>query len=431
MRYILWVFFLFLLLVSLGEAAPRHVILFIGDGLSQEQIKIFESLAHEEGKTTVFSRFPVHVSLENRTREGTIPDSASAATSIACGVKVPQGVVAQDAEGRSLKSIAQKLKERGWKVGIVTNVALNDATPAVFYAHAASRRNYDQIAWQLPKSGFDLFVGSGIATSQKTTRETILEFARKQGYRVMTKPSDFLALPPSSPTIALLPFTFAIDQKDNALSLASATKKAIEFLADSEEFFLLVEGGRIDWCNHTNDAASSLIELEDLEGAIVEALQFFKNHPEETLIIVTADHGTGGMQRNPKRPLRKPFQTSSYERFLHTLQAIPRDEKALLELCSLTWGKPPSFFAEDKVYCQILRDFLAGKDEKALWIRLAHRASSEWGITWTTTGHTGEPVPLFAWGVKAELFSKAQKNTDIAPILEGLLEENVALEKCF
>ncbi|MGQ9622784.1 MAG: alkaline phosphatase [Candidatus Caldatribacteriaceae bacterium] len=197
------------------------------------------------------------------------------------------------------------------------------------------------------------------------------------------------------------------------------------------EFFLLVEGGRIDWCNHMNDAASSLAELEDFEEAIVEALRFLKRHPKETLVIVIADHGTGGMQKSTKQPLQKPLQTSSYERFLHQLETAPKNENALLDLCSLTWGKDPSFFARDVVCCQLLQEFFFHQDGKTLWMQLARRMNEEWGISWTTTGHTGEDVPLFVWGEGAERFRKAQKNIDIAHILKNLLEECVVQEERF
>ena len=427
MRYILCALLTLSFIAPLGEASPRYIFLFIGDGLSEGQIEIFEHLARQDGRNTLFLRFPVHVSLENRTLGGAIPDSASAATSIACGVKVSQGVISQDSKGRPLKTIAEEFRERGWSVGIVTNVAVNDATPSAFYAHAASRRDYDTIARQIPQSGFDLFVGNGIATSGKTMKEAILESAQRTGYRVITRLSDLSALP----TLALLPFTFAIDRKDDTLTLSRVTKRAIELLAGSEEFFLLVEGGRIDWCNHMNDAASSLAELEDFEGAIAEALLFLEHHSEETLVIVTADHGTGGMQKSTRQPLQKPFQTSSYERFLHQLETAPKDEKALLNLCSLTWGKDPSFFARDTVCRQVLQEFFFHQDEKNLWMQLTRRMNEEWGIAWTTTGHTGEYVPLFVWGEGAERFCEAQKNIDIARILKNLLEECVVQEEHF
>lgn len=421
MRYVSLALLFILSWTALSFALPRYIFLFIGDGLGQEEIDLFAGITQH----STFTEFPVHVLLGTRTSDGRVPDSAASATSIACGVKVREGVLAQDDSGRPLETIAEKAKKRGLRVGIITNVALNDATPAAFYAHTSSRRNYDDIAWQMVASGFDLFVGSGIASSTREGRDTILSHARKQGYLVIRNLREFLDLK-TVPAIALLPFTFAIDRKTEHPTLAQCVRKAIELLNNPSGFLLVVEGGRIDWCNHMNDIVSSLKELEDFDAAIREALLFGKGHPQETLILVTADHETGGLRWERKIPIRLPLQRGSYDRFLEELQSVPRKREALWEFLVSFWGEENREAIE-----RALRDFLASGNGKALWIALARSFAQSIGVSWSTLGHTASPVPLYAWGEGADAFAYARENTDLARILGEILAGNVVLEKVF
>lgn len=421
MRYVSLVLFLVLSWVALSFASPRYVFLFIGDGLGQEAIDLFMATMPYPS----FLEFPVHGAIGTRTRDGKVPDSAASATSIACGVKVREGMLAQDDSDRPLETIAEKAKKKGFRVGIVTNVALNDATPAAFYAHTSSRRNYDDIARQMVQSGFDLFVGSGIATSSKGTRDRICDSARKQGYLVVQNLQEFLALK-TVPAIAFLPFTFAIDRRAEHPSLAQCIRKAIELLDNPSGFFLVVEGGRIDWCNHMNDTVSSLKELEDFDTAIREALLFGQKHPQETLILVTADHETGGLRWRGETPVTLPFQRGSYDCFFIELRAVPREREALWQFLASFWGERRKEPLE-----KALQDFLASGNEKTLWISLVRALAEEAGISWATTGHTASFVPLYAWGKGANSFTSARENTDLAQILEEILVGKVAPEKVF
>ncbi|MBC7217363.1 MAG: alkaline phosphatase [Candidatus Caldatribacterium sp.] len=416
MRRVLLLLLFLTVFVLPAHALPRYIFLFIGDGLGQEEIDLYKASVPQAS----FSAFPVHVLLGNLTADGRIPDSAASATSIACGVKTKEGTLAQDASGRPAKSIAQEAKENGLRVGIITNVALNDATPAAFYAHASSRRNYDEIAQQLIESGFDLFVGSGIATSTREKREEILHHAQAKGYSITRDFQEFTSFKGPLPLLALLPFTFAIDRKETSPTLSQCVRKAIELLQGPRGFLLVIEGGRIDWCNHMNDIASSLKELEEFDAAIWEALSFGKKHPEETLVLVTADHETGGLRLKRKPSPVALRQKGSYERFFTELAAVPFEKETLRQFIS-------SFWEEESEIEEILANFLASKDEKTLWISLARLFAEKAGISWSTTGHAALLVPLYAWGEGALLFAGATENTDIARILR----EEVVSERVF
>lgn len=421
MRYILFVLFLILSWVVPSEASPRYVFLFIGDGLGQEEIDLFI----ETAQRPAFVEFPVHVLLKTHTQDGRVPDSAASATSIACGIKVREGILAQDDWGRPIKTIAEKAKERGYRVGIITNVALNDATPAAFYAHTDSRRRYDDIAWQMVQSGFDLFVGGGMVSSSKEEQDNVLNSARKRGYVVIRSFEEFLALK-ATPVIALLPFVFAIDRKTAHPTLAQCVRKAIELLSNSSGFFLIVEGGRIDWCNHMNDLLSSLQELEDFNAAIWEALLFGRKHSQETLILVTADHETGGLRWERTTQVVLPSQRGSYDFFFTELRSTPRKEEALWEFLTSFWEGQ-----NEETVTRALRDFCVSGDEKALWISLARSIAEEIGVVWTTLGHTAASVPLYAWGKGADCFTSASDNTDIAQILGAIFTGKIVPEKVF
>lgn len=414
--------FLVLCFCTAGVCAlPRYVFLFIGDGLGREAITLYETIV----PSSSFSRFPVFTLLGNRTAEGKIPDSASSATSIACGVKVPEGFVAMDGAGRPLETIAEKAKKKGFSIGILTSVAINDATPAAFYAHAPSRKHTKDIAWQMVASGFDLFVGSGIITAKASERDELLHHAKKKGYRIVSDVAAFLRLQ-ETPAIVLLPFTFALDRKASSPTLALCVRKAIELLEPSSRFFLIVEGGRIDWCNHMNDTVASLKELEDFDAAIQEALSFVQKHPDETLILVTADHETGGLTWDRRTPFLLPFQRGSYDRFLSELRNLPKERTSLQAFIASFWEGENIQGTERQV-----ADFLRSQDAKALWIALSRSLAERRRISWTTTGHTAAPVPLYAWGKEAFRFAHAEDNTDIATILAEVLVEDVVPKVVF
>ncbi len=300
--------------VLAGQA--KYVFLFIGDGMSTPQINVVEAYkALLAGKTALpgiemlnFTQFPAQGVTTTYSTESLITDSAAAATAVACGLKTYNAGVGVDPDGKAVPTIAEMAKKAGYKVGIVTTVSLDHATPAAFYAHAKSRKDYFEIGHQIPKSGFDYFAGGGFLDPEGKKakgdgpKETVMDAISKAGYTIVRDRQGFEALKPGTKAVVISPrlqdasaMPYSIDMQPGDLTLADLTAKGIEVLDNPKGFFMMIESGKVDWACHANDAAAAIHDMLAFEKAIDKALQFAAKHPKDTLIIVTGDHETGGM----------------------------------------------------------------------------------------------------------------------------------------
>ncbi|NWF55003.1 MAG: alkaline phosphatase [Syntrophaceae bacterium] len=305
-----------------GMAAPpakptaKYVFLFIGDGLGIAQrnsaelyVAATRGLSRPEQAKLVMNTFPAQGMNTTYDLTSVIPDSASAATAISCGFKTKSGVIGMDAQAKvRYETIAELAKKKGWKIGILSSVSLDHATPAAFYAHVPSRRQMYEISMQLVESGFDYFAGGQLlqpADQKDPGKPNALETAKKNGYRVAMGRAGFQQLKRGSGKVIAMndlvdknaAMYYALDQKNGNghVTLAEYTAKGIELLENPKGFFMMIEGGKIDWACHANDAAASIHDVLALDEAVAEAVKFYQKHPQETLIIVTGDHETGGM----------------------------------------------------------------------------------------------------------------------------------------
>ena len=306
------------------EGQPKYVFLFIGDGVATPQLhaaEIFTAAMAGGTDSGLSIKAPIPLSVSSFPHLGMattysadafITDSAAAGTAIACGQKTDSGVIAMNAAKTvAFPTIAEKAKNAGMKVGIVSSVSIDHATPASFYAHAESRNDYFKIGEQLVASGFDYFGGGGFRENKypsgKSVANDIRAPAVAAGYTWVENRAEFEALfAGSGKVIAVnavrdganaLPYDMDRDRSagNNDLSLAEFTKKGIALLENEDGFFMMVEGGKIDWACHANDAAAAIKDTLAFDAAIREALAFQAAHPEDTLIVVTGDHECGGM----------------------------------------------------------------------------------------------------------------------------------------
>jgi alkaline phosphatase len=235
-----------------------------------------------------------------------IPDSASTATAISTGYKTASGVIGMDPAGEiAYESISEVVKAQGWKVGILTSVSLDHATPAAFYAHEASRKNMYNISMQLANSNFDYFAGGQMLqpASKEEGKPNALDTAKANGYTIAIGRTEFEAIEAGVGKVIAMnevvdkdaAMYYTIDQPEGYITLAEFVAKGIEVLDNPTGFLMMVEGGKIDWSCHANDAGASIADTLALDAAIAEAYKFYQQHPDETLIVVTGDHETGGM----------------------------------------------------------------------------------------------------------------------------------------
>lgn len=464
-RLFLLIAVLFVAPVALFAADQvKYVFLFIGDGMSLPQRTVADEYSRiTTGKGLLMNELPVQGYTTTRAATQLITDSAASGTAIACGTKTYIGALGVDVDNKRLESVAETAKKRGKKVGILTSVQLNHATPAAFYAHNGKRSDCYAISLEMLSSGFDFFGGGTLmdidGKKAKEPKGNILDLARKQGYTVTTTGGEFSTLD-KLPAIVISPrlqeetIPYAIDQQPGDMTLADLTGKAIALLDNPNGFFIMVEGGKIDWVGHANDVGASVHETIDLDKAIAVACEFARQHPDDTLIVVTGDHETGG--------LTVGFSGTGYESYLEVLKAQKvsvtgfqsifgklRDDKTkgfddlkpvVTEYFGLKFGGDPKadrmvLSAEETAALQ--ESFKRSRKEGSysaaenpavlyggydpLMVTLVHIMANKSGVAWTSFAHTALPVATSATGKHASDFSGMTDNTDIANKIRPLL----------
>ncbi|MCL1849960.1 MAG: alkaline phosphatase [Bacteroidetes bacterium] len=295
--FILFTFF------SCTKQPPKYIFYFIGDGFGIGALTYSEIVAKEKGDTLCFSQFPVTGLVTTHSANNLVTCSSAAVTALACGEKTNNNMLGVATDSiRVLTPVSAILHQKGFQVGIATSVSIDHATPAGFYAHATSRKGYYGIAQQLPVSGFEFFAGSGFLEPEPKDSLSIFALLAKNNYTLSTSLSQCsssksfknILTQPEGKDVNQLPYSINKDKTD--FTLAQITRLGIEKLGSQKKpFFFMIEGGLIDWASHDSLSYELYGEVKEFSDAIEVALQFYKQHPKETLIVVTADHETGGI----------------------------------------------------------------------------------------------------------------------------------------
>ncbi len=276
---------------SLEEKKPKNIILLVGDGMGLSQVST--AIYYKNGKPN-FERFSTIGLSKTSSTSDLITDSAAGATVFSSGIKTYNGAIGVNKDTIAVPLITEQLSKRGLSTGIISTSSIQHATPASFYAHVKSRRMYEEITTFAPNSGINFFAGGGLKFfNKREDGKDLLEDMRANGYEVIT---DKLPTSSSEKNELILLAENAMPKMSEGRGdfLPNATKLALEKLSKNENgFFLLVEGSQIDWGGHDNDAEYLIGELLDFDKTLGVALDFAKTNGE-TLVIVTADHETGG-----------------------------------------------------------------------------------------------------------------------------------------
>ena len=272
-----------------AEAAPKNIILFIGDGMGVSQVT-----AGKVAKGTLeMERCPVAGFATTWAANNLVTDSAAAGTALATGVKTKNGMISQDPYGKKLETVLEFAEEKGKSSGLVVNCAVTHATPASFASHVPSRKQYEEIARQLAGSDVDVLFGGGFDHFNSTNIPPCLPELEARMTVVKTA-DEFYALGTPEKAAALLYPVHPPYAADRTVSLPELTAKALEILSqDSDGFFLMVEGSQIDWAGHKNDGTNIVSEVVDFDNAVGVGLDFAEQNGD-TLVLITADHETGG-----------------------------------------------------------------------------------------------------------------------------------------
>jgi alkaline phosphatase len=437
-----------------GEA--KYVFIFIGDGMGMPQISAAEAFLKDAESDVVgqkllsFSKFPAQGLTTTYAEDRFITGSAASATAIACGQKTTINTIAMDgSRTRDLKTIAEIAKDAGMKVGIVSSVDIDHATPAAFYAHAPTRSEYYNIGLQMADSPFEYFAGGRVRLGKTPEgKKNVLEIMEEKGWTIADNRREFNSLSAGDSKVYAYNYGFAddalkyaIDMEPEDITLAEFTAKGIELLDNPNGFFMMVEGGKIDWACHANDAVSSIHNTIAFDNAVKEAIKFYNMHPEDTLIVVTGDHECGGLTLGfAGTQYVTAFevlsgQTLSYEAFdeyvlgpykeTHTLADVDESEilAAIEQYFGLTDLSDYEMELIQDAFIQSMTDKKARSENEEtyllyggyepLTVTLTHILNRRAGLAWTSYKHTGVPVPTFAMGVGASNFNGYYDNTDI------------------
>ena len=451
----------FLLLVLSGYAQQaKYVFYFIGDGMGVNQVQGTELYRGElEGKIGItpiwFTQFPYATTATTFSATNGVTDSAAAGTALATGNKTQNGTIGMKQDLQTeVSSVAVWAKNKGSRVGVTTSVSVDHATPAAFYAHDPSRGSYYKIGTDLYKAGFDFYAGSDfIDPNNKDNKdgnsENLYTMAEKNGYTIARGYKDYLKKCKKADKMILFQsekasekdrtaIPYAIDRTKDDLTLADITRSAINFLSKdlSKGFFLMVEGGKIDWACHSNDAATAFHEVADMDEAVKVAYEFYSQHPDETLIVVTADHetggfvlGTGAYKLNLQVLKNQKVSESGFTRILNELRkkynnnvSWEKVQQALKENFGF-WDKVKLNEKQEERLLAKYNDTFKGKEAKLGKSEYAQdeplaaeakRIIDEIALVgWTSGGHSAGYVPVFAIGAGADLFQGRIDNTEI------------------
>ncbi|MED3275341.1 alkaline phosphatase [Bacillus thuringiensis serovar silo] len=400
----------------------KNVIVLIGDGMGPSYMTAHRYMKDNpktfEMESTAFDTYLVGTQKTySEDEHENITDSASAATAMASGVKTYNAAISVDNDKTAVKTVLEQAKEHGKSTGLVATAEITHATPAAFGAHDIHRDNMDAIANDYfdekveGKHKVDVMLGGGRKNFVREDRNLTEEF-KKSGYSYVTdreqllqdKNDQILGL------FALGELDKMIDRNDNTPSLEEMTQAAIERLNKNKNgFFLMVEGSQIDWAGHDNDIVGAMSEMEDFESAFKAAIEFAKKD-KQTLVVATADHSTGGLsvgandaynfkaepikaaKRTPDFMANEIVKGASVEETLNTyidLALTPEEIKAVQDV------------APSKDVTEIDNAIEAIFNKRSL-------------TGWTTGGHTGEDVNVYAFGPGKYVFSGVQENTNIA-----------------
>ena len=466
--------------------APKYVFLFIGDGMSYPQIQSTSdflgaledkdywqaepSLDDNQGaildgpEYLNFMNFEAAGSAVTYDSNSFCPDSASTATSISTGHKTYSGTINMSEDYKTAyETIAEKVHQQlGMKVGVISSVNLNHATPAAFYAHQASRNDYYEIGLELIDSGFEYFSGGALLkpTGSDGDQEDLYTLAEEAGYNVVKTQAEAEKVT-EGPVIIVDEhladgdaMAYELDRTDDMWSLADHVEKGIEVLDNDKGFFMMCEGGKIDWACHANDAASAIQDTKALADAVQVAVDFAKKHPSETLILVTGDHETGGLTigfagtdydtyldllKNQKISYAKfdSDYVAAYKENKTSFEDVMKDVEKLFGL--KTEGKEgDKLVLTDYELSQLKaayeksingtaaseyeqEEYVLYGSYEPLSVTLTHIINNKSGVSFTSYSHTGLPVAVLAQGVNAEVFNGYYDNTEIFNKLADML----------
>ena len=470
---------LFVCLLAISAAMPaaarvKYVFYMIGDGMGINEVVGAGEYNAATGKGPAvinFAEFPVRGFITTHSGSALVTDSAAGATVLASGVKTYNGAIGLDMEQQPVSLITEWAKASGCGIGVATSVGINHATPAGFTAHTTQRGNYEDIAAQLIRSRVDFGAGAGFITERGTGHDNayFIDEARSNGIEVFRGPEFGNVTSAKGRVICLsgkdqTSLPYKIDRREGDTALSDFVGAGIAYLENKfadAGFLFVIEGGKIDNGGHSNDAAACFQEINDFAEAVDVVLAFYDKHPDETLIVVTADHETGGLmlgagqyEMHPERLARQDLSIDALtEKFRSAfLPAVPqgparppRNPQAP-SYTPPTWEQVQAFFREHLgLWDEVEVDERGERAMKAIYertfgqdgdhennvanlysvnarlvVEAVNYLDRTSGYSWSYGSHSGSPVGLYVKGRAADAFATVHDNAQIAPTIAEL-----------
>ncbi|MDQ2075978.1 alkaline phosphatase [Marinimicrobium sp. ABcell2] len=415
---------LLLTFAASSVAAPKNIIVMVGDGMGPSHVTGYRHMQHTSGevKPTILDELLVGWSSTHPDDDTIVTDSASSATALATGHKTCNLSIAMDCNDRPLKTLFQKAKQHGKWTGIAVTSQVNHATPAPFYAHSPTRHQLNEIADQLVDNRVneqlpvDVILGGGVQFFVREDRNLVEEL-KAEGYQYADSWKSLNKLD-RAPALGLLAKVALPSALESPVPdpLATLTDRALQLLSKNEKgFVLVVEGSQIDWCSHANDIACAMAEMDDFAAAVTVARDFVDAHPD-TLLVITGDHETGGLSLGAN---------NQYHWHPHVIRGVKLTANTLSDRLLKTkrwqraWQKHTGIELDEEEQSALSQARSAGKEELATAIKDIINRRSHTG--WTSHGHTAVDVPIMAYGAGSERFHGFVDNADIgARLMEAI-----------
>ena len=441
-------------LVALGVAAqsPKYIFYYIGDGMGMGPIvaaQNYNRLILKNDKPLTMMQMPVVGWALTYSASSDITDSAAAGTALATGSKTKNYMLGMNADTVAVTSIAKILHDSGYGVAIATSVAPDDATPGAFFAHVPNRSMTYQIGCDMDASGYEFVAGAGLRGTETDGKPNdLLDRFAAEGVQIVRGPEGAASITAARALLlnnegsSRSNIGYTIDSIQGTLTLPLIASTALKQLerTSPDKFFMMIEGGNIDHALHGNDAGASIKEIINFDEALKVAYDFYLAHPDETLIVVTADHDTGGMAIVRSGGIGNiDYQKVSKEEFSNFCKAMLKtrniftwdDMKAYMSENLGFFTHIPVSEADETKLKKLFDDTFELRntaDQKTLYanfnafaVEVFNMFNNAVGVTFCTTSHAGNAVPVFAVGVGADLFKGFNNNTDLpAAILKAV-----------
>ena len=423
-----------------NRGLPRKIIFMVSDGMNHGALSLAQhSRSVFEGKqtnwATLYREKPVVRSLvETFSFNSVVTDSAAAASAWGGGRRVNNGSINLDpANGHPVEALQSLLKKKSIPLGLVSTATITHATPAGFAANVGSRSDEGEIARQYQQRGVEVLLGGG----QKFFPDDLLKKFTENGYDILKNRKELLSLKADAkkPVLGLFSSGYiplAIDREakqdlqENVPTLSEMAELAVKRLdaVAKDQWFLMVEGARIDHCGHANDAAGSIREQLAFDDAVGAMVAYAAAHGD-VLLVITTDHGCGGIQLNgvnadPNQGMAPGIYNGTTSAF-RKIANFKRSFEWMGNSGSKLSGPPLIDYLRERTGIEL------GKDEikKAQGLKtgeLAKLFARHHGIAWTSGNHTGELVEFCAYGPGSHLFPGFMKNEEVRSILLEALE---------